>query len=311
MKVSKILPWVIFIGINALAGLWMAQQSYSWMPPAASAEALLIDDLQAFLVFFGTFIFLGITGVLSYSVLTGLTSRFDLSDGPPIEGNLTLEIVWTAIPIALVIVLAGYSYQIYDKMAIRGPMDLVHMNMPGMETAYAAPLDPKLDDQLDAIEQVAGNQVEEIEVHAKQWAWSFHYPAQNVTSSELHIPVNRRIRLAMQTDDVIHGFYVPAFRLKQDIIPKKTIDFEFTPIREGKYRLRDSQFSGTYFAIMQSNVIVESTDQYHEWLAETATHKLVPAENQAYAEYTKQNNKGLKPGWKSVPPAPPPMVNGG
>jgi len=299
MKVSNVLPWVIFAGVDTLAGWWMAGVSHTWFPPEASLEAELIDNLFALLVFLGTFIFLGITGVLSYSVLTGLTSRFDTSDGPPIEGNLTLEIVWTAIPIALVIVIAGYSYWIYEQMSIRGPMDLVHMHMPGMATAYAAPMDGK------------GEPVEAIDVNAKQWAWSFHYPDNNITSAELHLPVNHRVRLALHTEDVIHGFYVPAFRLKQDIIPNRTIDFEFTPIREGKYRLKDSQFSGTYFAVMQTNVVVESPEKYSEWLSKTGDRALVPAANQAYEEYTQRSKKGFKPGWATVPPEPPPMVNEG
>jgi cytochrome c oxidase subunit 2 len=303
MKVSNIVPWVIFASVNTLASVWMAGLSHAWFPPQAAIEAQLIDNLFAFLVFLGTFIFLGITGVLIYSVLTGLTSRFDTSDGPPIEGNVTLEIVWTAIPLALVVVIAGYSYWIYDQMAVRGPMEIVHMHMPGMETAYAAPMDAEMDGKSQSVEAIA--------VNAKQWAWSFHYPNNNITSSELHLPVNQRIRLALQTEDVIHGFYVPAFRLKQDIIPNKIIDFEFTPIREGSYRLSDSQFSGTYFAVMQTNVIVESAEKYSAWLAKTANKPLVPAANRAYEEYNQISKNGFKPGWATIPPEPPPMVNEG
>ncbi len=159
-------------------------------------------------------------------------------------------------------------------------MEIVHLHTPmEMQSAYAAPL--------------SSAPVEDIEVHAKQWAWSFRYPDKNVTSSKLHLPVNHRIHLAMQTDDVIHGFYIPDFRLKQDIIPNRTIDFEFTPIREGTYRLSDSQFSGTYFAIMQTKVVVESLDKYSEWLAQGATQALVPANNQPFDEYTLRSKKAF------------------
>jgi cytochrome c oxidase subunit 2 len=303
MKVSNILPWFIFASVNTLASVWMAGISHTWFPPVASIEAQLIDNLFAFLVFLGTFIFLGITGVLGYSVLTGLTSRFDTSDGPPIEGNVTLEIVWTAIPLALVVVIAGYSYWIYDQMAVRGPMEIVHMHMPGMETAYAAPLDGTMTGKSQSVEAIA--------VNAKQWSWAFHYPNSNITSSELHLPVNQRVHLALHTEDVIHGFYVPAFRLKQDIIPNKTIDFEFTPIREGTYRLSDSQFSGTYFAVMQTNVVVESAEKYSAWLSKTGDRALVPAANRAYEEYNQIPKNGFKPAWATIPPEPPPMVNEG
>ncbi|MGA7936370.1 MAG: cytochrome c oxidase subunit II [Kovacikia sp.] len=296
MKLSTILTLVAIGAVLVLASLWMAQQSYSWLPSEATEEAKLVDELFSLLVGLGTFVFLGVGGFIVYTVLTQRTSRFDLNDGPPIEGNVTLEIVWTGIPILLVLFIAGYSYQIYSQMAIRGPMEIVHLHTPlDIESAYAAPLNAE--------------SVEEIEVHAKQWAWSFRYPKQNVISSELHLPANHRVRLALQTEDVIHGFYVPDFRLKQDIIPNRTIDFEFTPIRPGNYRLNDSQFSGTYFAIMQANVVVEPPDQYHRWLDQVATQKLVPANNQPFDEYTKRSKKGLRSGWKTVPPAPPPLVN--
>lgn len=296
LKPFNILLIVAIAIVLILASLWMAQQSYTWFPPQAAKEAKLIDDLFAFMVFLGTFIFLGVTGTVLYSVLTHQVSRFDLSDGPAITGNVPLEIVWTIIPVVLVFVIAGYSYWTYEQMAVRGPMDLVHLHLPtGMESAYAAPLE--------------GEPVEAIEVNAKQWAWSFHYPDQDVTSAELHVPLNRRIKLTMQTEDVIHGFYVPAFRLKQDIVPKHVVEFEFTPVKEGKYRLNDSQFSGTYFAVMETNVVVESPDQYQQWLDEIATHPLVPAGNQPYEEYQLKNKPGIKTGWATVVPAPPPMVN--
>ncbi len=281
----------------ALAGFWMAQQSYTWFPPEATQEAKLIDDLFALMVFLGTMIFLGVVGTIVFTVLTQKVSRFDLSDGPPIEGNVKLEIVWTAIPIAIVLMLAGYSFWTYEQMAVRGPMELVHLHMPGMESAYAA--------------EMTDEPVAAIEVNAKQWSWSFHYPEQNVTSAELHLPVNHRVKLAMKTEDVIHGFFVPAFRLKQDIVPNHIVEFEFTPVREGKYRISDSQFSGTFFAINQSNVVVESPAAYGQWLATTATRPLVPANNQPFEEYTLRNKKGFKPGWATVVPAPPPMVNEG
>lgn len=294
MKLSTVVTFVLLAIAIVLASLWMAQQSYSWLPVAASKESTLIDNLFAFTVFWGSVIFFGVTGTIGFSVLTRRVSRFDLSDGPPIEGNVPLEIIWTAVPIALVFLTAGYSYWTYEQMAVKGPMELVHLHMPEM-AAYAAPLESE--------------PTVNIDVNAKQWAWTFHYPDKNVTSAELHVPLNQRVKLALRSEDVLHGFYVPAFRLKQDIFPNRTIEFEFTPTQAGKYRINDSQFSGTFFAIMQSSVIVEPADDYDRWLRETATHKLVPAENQPYLEYTKRSKKGLKPGWRTVPPAAPPLVN--
>jgi len=305
MKMRLILTLVGATIILTLASLWMGQQAYSWFPPEASAEAKLIDDLFSFLVALGTFIFLGVTGTLAYSVLFNRVGRYDYSDGPPIEGNVTLEIVWTAIPIALVIWIAGYSYQVYEQMDVRGPMELVHLHLPStMEAAYAEPMEMS--------GQMGGLPSTEIGVQAKQWAWIFHYPGargQDITSTELHLPVDHRIKLALTSDDVLHGFYVPAFRLKQDIIPNKTIDFEFTPTRIGTYRLRDSQYSGTYFAAMQADVVVESPEAYQQWLADAAGRSPSTAYNRAAFEYNRATEQGIVRGWATVTPAPPPLVN--
>jgi cytochrome c oxidase subunit 2 len=289
MKIRTILILVTVAIAIALVSLWMGQVAYSWFPPQASAESVLIDNLFSFLTTLGTFIFLGVIGTLSYSVLFQRADKYDESDGPPIEGNVKLEIIWTAIPFALVIWIAVYSYQIYDQMSVLGPMEHVHM----MASAQAASLEN--DPQVETTEN--------IEVFSRQWSWEFRYG--DVTSTELHLPNNKRIKLALHSSDVIHGFFIPAFRLKQDIIPGQVIDFEFTPIREGKYRLRDSQYSGTYFAAMQTDVVVESPEAYQQWLKDSQNQKPTPAYNRAFSEYSQR--KGDR--WKIVEPAAPPVVN--
>jgi cytochrome c oxidase subunit 2 len=301
MKIQKILnilmPLTGAIAVTAIS-IWIGKQAYSWLPPQAAAESQLIDDLISFLVTLGAFIFLGVTSTLMYSVVFHRAVKDDFTDGPPIDGNVAVEVVWTVIPILLVFWIAGYSYQVYEQMGIQGPMELVHLHNPmGMESAYAAP------------QENLAEPVEKIDVLAKQWAWVFHYPEKDITSSELHLPSDRRVRLAMRSQDVLHGFYIPAFRLKQDIIPNHAIDFEFTPIRAGKYRLTDSQYSGTYFATMQANVVVESPENYQQWLALAATQKPSPANNQANFEYTQAASNSVKTGWVRVAPAAPPLVN--
>ncbi|MBC1241604.1 cytochrome c oxidase subunit II [Nostoc sp. 2RC] len=305
MKIQKILN-ILTLLTGAIAvtatSLWIGKQAYSWLPPQAAAESQLIDNLISFLVTLGSFIFLGVTSTLMYSVIFHRAVKDDFSDGPAIEGNITLEVVWTAIPILLVFWIAGYSYQVYEQMGIQGPSQLVHLHNPlGIESAYAA--------AKDSPDTALAEPVEKIDVLAKQWAWVFHYPEKDVTSTELHLPSDRRVRLALNSQDVLHGFYIPAFRLKQDIIPNHAIDFEFTPVRPGQYRLTDSQYSGTYFATMQANVVVESPEEYHQWLSQAATQKPSPAKNQAASEYAQTSNQSVQTGWATVPPAAPPLVN--
>ena len=293
MKLRTGLILATVASILALISVWMGQQAYGWMPPQASAESVLVDNLFSFLVTLGTFIFLGVFVALIYAVLFQRAGKYDTSDGPPIEGNVPLEVVWTAIPFALVIWIAFYSFQTYDQMSILGPMEHVHM-----ATAVAAPADVATE-----------SENKPIEVLARQWAWEFRYPEQNVSSTELHLPNNQRATLLLKSEDVIHGFFIPAFRIKQDIVPNEEITFEFTPIQEGKYRLRDSQYSGTYFSAMQADVVVESPEAHQEWLTKAAAQPPIVAYNEAFEDYRRAAEKGFSSGWKTVPPAAPPLVN--
>ncbi|WP_375476647.1 cytochrome c oxidase subunit II [uncultured Nostoc sp.] len=310
MKIRNILILsAIAIALTAVS-LWIGQWTYSWMPPQAAAESQLVDKLFSFLITLGAFIFLGVTGTLMYSGIFHRAEQYDTSDGPPIEGNIPLEIVWTAIPVLLVFWIATYSYQIYEQMGIQGPMEAMHIHIPVlMKSASAAPINEDTERRgRGDVENLNVLPFEDIEVNAKQWAWVFRYPKTGITSTELHLPVNHRIRLAMQSEDVLHGFYIPAFRVKQDIIPNRNIDLEFTPIRIGKYQLTDSEFSGTYFATMRADVVVESPEDYKKWLTEAANRKPCTANNQAASEYA-QESKELIKGWVTVAPAQAPVVN--
>lgn len=298
MKLKNILILIVITLVLGVISIQIGQLSYNWMPPQASLESKFVDDLFSFMVTIGAFIFLGVSGAVIYTLIYKRAGRYDSSDGPPVEGNITLEIVWTAIPFVLVIWIGTYSYQIYEQMSIRGPMEMAHLHMPeAMPMAYA-----------QETQQPVG-EMTNIEVEAKQWAWVFSYPEQKVTSTELHLPVDRRARLVLRSPDVIHGFYIPAFRVKQDVIPKQNIDLEFTPILEGKYRLRDSEYSGTYFAAMQTDVVVESMEDYQKWLDKASKTNPTPAPNQAASEYAERLEDSPKAAWATVEPAPEPVVN--
>lgn len=308
MKLRAILIMTVYAIFAVFVSLWMAKQSYSWFPPEATSESKLIDDLFSLFTGLGTFIYLGVIGPFFYSLIFHRAEKYDFSDGPAIEGSVALEVVWTALPIALVLGLAFASYRTYEKMAIQGPTELVQLPKPQlMQSAYAAPFDDTPQREIQGALQTAP--VEEINVTAKQWAWIFHYPDADVTSTELHLPVDRRVRLTLHSEDVLHGFYVPAFRLKQDVVPNHEIDLELTPTRTGTYRLRDSLFSGTYFAANQADVVVQSPGDYEQWLTSAAARSPAPAFNPAAAEYAIANDNKIARGWKSLPPAPPPVVN--
>lgn len=302
---NRVLNWrliVILIGLaiaDLLISLWMGQQAYGWMPPQASAESVLVDKLFSFMTAVGSFIFLGVIGTLLYSITFQRAAKYDASDGPPIEGNIKLEVVWTAIPILLVIWIGTVSYQTYDQMSILGSIA-----PKAMSTVRTVPLPVETPKEITT----GRDNPSPIEVHSRQWAWEFRYPDQGVSSTELHLPVNQRAHFKLTSDDVLHGFYVPAFRVKQDIVPGREIDFSLTPIREGRYRLRDSEYSGTYFAANQTNVVVESEDAYQQWLKTAAAAPPTKAENVAVEEFTRSDSS-ISLGWATVKPAPAPVVN--
>lgn len=286
----------ILIAISVAAiiifSYWLGQQAYNWMPLQATAEAQRVDDLFSFLITLSSIVFLGVVGMIVYALITCRAKPNDYTEGHPSRGNVKLEILWTAIPTILVLWISWQSYNIYEQLDIEGLQQIVELPLP-LETEAA----------LAESESSTNQKPERIEVVAKQWGWTFHYPERNISSSELHLPLNRRVELALRSEDVIHGFYVPEFRFKQDIIPTRDINIFFRPILAGKYRLNDSQFSGAYFALMSADVYVEPIAKYNQWLDRAAKGELAIANNRANDEYTHPVHKILGSQWPTVAPA--------
>ena len=312
----------IYVAVLLFVSHWIGQQAFSWMPPQATAEAQKVDDLFSFLVSIGAFIMLGLLGMMVYSVLFFRAPKEDYTEGHPSRGDMRLEILWTATPTLLVLWIAFKGFTIYQQLNILGLGQVVHLHMPSQEadsvalatepSEYLLPRgDAKNERASPAYAVLASSNPkpadETIEVFVKQWSWSFRYP-NNVTSNELHLPVNRRTRLNMHAQDVLHSLYIPEFRLQQYVVPGRNIDIVLTPIHTGKYHLKDSLFSGTYFALMDANVYVESSQAYNQWLTQTAAGEPTPATNQAVAEYTQPPKTWFKTSWYTVTPAQPPVI---
>ena len=288
------------LGLDALASWTMAQQSYHWLPVQASTAAPYVDNLFALETGIGTFILVGCSAVIAWTLLFNRAPKYDLDDGDPIEGNLTLEIIWTLIPLLVVLAIAWHTIGINRTLATLGGKQRLATAAP-TATASAPMATGLLPITTDSTE------IGPIQVIARQWSWEFIYPS-GVRSSELHLPVDRPIHFRLISMDVLHGFYIPAFRLKQDLIPGSVIDYRLTPSRQGRYRLRDSMFSGGYFATNQTDVVVESGADFAAWLAAAERAPLRPSFNAANDLWQQRLAKGNR-GWATVPPAPPPEVN--
>ena len=290
-NIGAIVIITIAVGLNLVIAKMMATWSYSWFPPQASSAAPYVDDLFALETGIGSFIFFGCTGFMGWVLLFNRAGKYDESDGAPIEGNTKLEITWTIIPLVTVFLIATYSMNVNMKLQTLGPK---HKYAIGTDPTTLIANDPKAD-------------IGPIDVIARQWSWEFVYP-NGVRSSELHLPVDQRVNFRLISEDVLHSFFVPAFRLKQDIIPGSIISYSLTPTKEGRFRLRDAMFSGAYFSQNQTNVVVESEATYTHWLQKTANQPLQPGLDPGRSLYDRRLARGDK-GWATVPPAPPPMVN--
>lgn len=110
-----------------------------------------------------------------------------------------------------------------------------------------------------------------VNVTGLQYAWIFTYPDTSVTSGELHVPIGREVEINMTANDVIHAFWVPEFRLKQDAIPGRQTEIRFTPSKAGDYTLICAELCGPYHGAMRTQVVVESQEAFDKWMQEQQT----------------------------------------
>jgi cytochrome c oxidase subunit 2 len=255
-----------------LAGLWLGQ-NVSLLPLDASLNAPVYDELFKVLFSIGSVLFIGILGLLLFSLVRFRRRPGDTSDGAPIEGNLPLEIVWTAIPAVVVLFIGIYSYDIYDRMGGMTPLNdhsaMVHASasMEPAATLQAANVESSPAARVwGGIGVTAGKDALAIDLTALQFAFIFHYPEANITSGELHVPANQSVELRMRANDVIHAFWVPQFRLKQDVIPGQQTILTFTATRPGTYPIVCAELCGPYHGGMRSSVVVHEPEEFDAWL---------------------------------------------
>lgn len=222
-----------------------------------------------------TGLFLLVEGVLIYSVIKFRRKKGDTTDGPPIEGNVPLEIVWTAIPTVIVFILSIYSFEIYNRM---GGLDPMAAGDPGPQLAHIqhhsqlVALDPEQQNIALGLgispDSQQGDNPLEIKVNGIQYAWIFTYPETGVVSGEIHVPVNRPVALNMTGGDVIHAFWLPEFRIKQDVIPGRETNLVFTPNKIGQYPVVCAELCGAYHGGMKTQLYVQSEEDYQKWIQE-------------------------------------------
>ncbi|PSO49494.1 MAG: cytochrome C oxidase subunit II [Cyanobacteria bacterium SW_9_44_58] len=260
----------------AIISLWYGQ-SNALLPVAASPEAEAVDGIFQLMMTVATGLFLLIEGVLIYSAIRFRKKPGDETDGPPVEGNVLIEIVWTAIPTVIVLIISIYSFDVYNAMggldpeASRdsGPQQVAEKtnSNQGLEGLIASVSDYLA---LGLGESPANRSKNltplSVDVNAIQYAFLFTYGESGVVSGELHVPVGQPVRLKITAGDVIHAFWVPQLRVKQDAVPGREAQISFTPQRTGEYPIICAELCGPYHGAMKTQLIVESQQAYQSWI---------------------------------------------
>ena len=203
-----------------------------WFPTQASGAAGTIDTVYDVLLICSVPVFVLVMTIAIYCVWRFRAKPGDLRDGAPIHGNTRLEIIWVTIPFFMVSALAAYAWIELDNIEAAQPNELV------------------------------------VNVTGQQFTWTFEYPSEDVSSTELVLPEDRPVDFRIDTRDVIHSFWVPEFRLKSDAVPGLTTKIRLTPDRVGRYQVVCAELCGIGHSTMRQNVRVIAADEFDSWLEE-------------------------------------------
>ena len=205
-------------------------QGFQIMPAEASSIARGVDYLYFFLTAIDLF-FTGLIFLTIFYFALRYRRRSEQGEAEQIEGSLPLEIAWTVLPAGIVAVVFLWGTGLYIRNA----------RPPRAAT--------------------------EIFVVGKQWMWKVQHPEGVEEIDQLHVPVNQPIKLTMTSEDVIHDFGLPAFRIKMDVVPGRYTSEWFEATKTGTYHIFCDQYCGTNHSLMRGEVVVMDPRQYEEWLS--------------------------------------------
>jgi cytochrome c oxidase subunit II len=256
--------------------VYLGLNSANLMPLAASAQATPIDWMWNLELIFMSFFFALIVVPMAYSLVIFRRKKGDTSDAEHMEGNTKLEIAWTIVPLFIV---TAFAY------------------LGAVNLAETRRVDPN---------------AMVVEVTGFQWAWRFEYPAFGVVSDQLHVPAGKQVLLQMTSLDVIHSFWVPEFRVKQDLVPGRITELRITPTLEGDYKVRCAELCGTSHAYMENPVVISSQPEFDAWMAERVKEaeaaaatpegrgQALVAANGCAACHSVNGAQGIGPTWRGL-----------
>jgi cytochrome c oxidase subunit 2 len=227
---------MLVVGFVASALGIAAGLAIEWFPEAASTQAGPIDHLYDVLIWASVPVFVLVTTVVLFSVMKfRMRPGEENLDGPPIHGNTRLEVVWTAIPAIILVVLCAYAWIV-----------------------------------LVDIEEARADEMR-VNVTGQQFAWTFEYPqaeGKPIKSNQLYLPNDRPVRFYVKALDVIHDFWVPAFRMKVDAVPGIVTRYRITPNRVGTYPVVCAELCGLGHSVMRATARVVTPEDFEKWIAE-------------------------------------------
>jgi cytochrome c oxidase subunit 2 len=244
-------------------------------PQAGSQQAVVIDRLFNVHLILISFLFSLISVFLGYSLIFFRRKPGEKSEGTYIKGNTGLEIIWTVIPLIAVVVISYFGAETLAETIRPDPQAMV------------------------------------VKVTGFQWAWAYEYPDFGITSQTLYLPVNKQVLFKMTSRDVIHSFWVPEWRVKQDVLPGENLvkELRVTPTQLGNFQVLCAELCGGAHAYMNSPVVVMTQEDFNSWVSKEVSSSM--ADPVARGEKWAVNNgclgchsidgkDGVGPTWKGL-----------
>ncbi len=244
-----------------------------FLPPQASTHAKIVDDVFMFVTWVNIVFFLIVTGAaIWFSIKYKRRGPNDRT--PHVTHNLTLELVWSIIPLFIVMIIFFWGFQTY------------------------------------MVARIAPNDSFEVQATAKKWLWAFEYPDGTRSINELHVPFGRPVRVVLSSEDVLHAFFLKDFRVKSDVLPNRYTEVWFEANKPGEYVLQCAEYCGKDHSMMRGKVFVDSKADYDRFIANGPADwaTMPPAElgKMTYEQagcvscHSIDGSKGQGPTWKGI-----------
>jgi cytochrome c oxidase subunit II len=224
------LTTILALLMRSLGGVVALPEGGFWLPVQASDGAAGVDRLF-FFIFGVSLFFFALIVILMVVFVVRYRRREGQEPLPSPHHNTALELTWTGIPLLLVVLIFGWGFKVF-----------LDLNTPPANSY-------------------------EIQVTGQKWKWLFTYPTGHVDEN-LHVPVDQPVRLVMTSEDVIHSFFVPAFRIKNDVVPGRYSKVWFRATLPGEYQVYCAEYCGTSHSDMLAKVIVHEPGGFEKWMSE-------------------------------------------